>query len=392
MHLADATRQEILDTATKADNLPVGKTAVDETIARMEREPSWRGADTGAGDGRGRPPELDEEDMEEIKELVFDNNAKACVTTTFIQRKIKRLRAVSRWCISRALEVAGLKWLVRRDKRTVPKEHVAERKEYCHWILSKRQDFLNRFAYTDGTSFYLARTDAELADKQRMGLGKRCWRMASGKDGLFDENVGASMYAKAQGKPVKIWGLFANGRLEYWVLPSDTDPKAKGASSKAKAKAAAKAKAKGKKAKRGTGTVNMTIIRYVDLVSTHFAEWRRKCFNDDGVVRLVQDHEWCLWNAKSLAALKKAGFSVLEDYPKSSPDLNAIEGWWHRLKVRLNETAPTEMETRQDFLVRLRRTVNWLNDNAAADALKLCTNQKVRARDVLKLKGARTKW
>ena len=74
------------------------------------------------------------------------------------------------------------------------------------------------------------------------------------------------------------------------------------------------------------------------------------------------------------------------------PDLNAIEGWWHRMKRRLDETAPTEMETRSDFLVRLRRVVHWLNENAAGDALALCQNQKERAKAVQKLQGARCKW
>ena len=44
---------------------------------------------------------------------------------------------------------------------------------------------------------------------------------ANGKDGLLDENIGPSMYAKGQGLPVKIWGFFANGHLEYYLLPKD---------------------------------------------------------------------------------------------------------------------------------------------------------------------------
>ncbi len=75
-----------------------------------------------------------------------------------------------------------------------------------------------------------------------------------------------------------------------------------------------------------------------------------------------------------------------------SPDLNAIEGWWRRLKSRLDETAPTEMENRSEFLVRLRRTVHWLNDNAADDAVTLAQNQKERAKEVQKPWGARCSW
>ena len=47
------------------------------------------------------------------------------------------------------------------------------------------------------------------------------------QDGLFDENVGPSLYAKSQGMPVKIWGFLGNGRVEYYVLPEDVDEKGK---------------------------------------------------------------------------------------------------------------------------------------------------------------------
>ena len=69
-------------------------------------------------------------------------------------------------------------------------------KTYCAWVLKQRQTFLDSFAYTDGTTFYLARGPAENEAKQRVALGPCVWRMASGKDGLWDENVGPSLYAK----------------------------------------------------------------------------------------------------------------------------------------------------------------------------------------------------
>ena len=388
MHCAGASREAILKDVKKEDGSPVGKTAVDEVIAHMKKDPTWRGADPDTSN-RGRPSLLTDEDQQEIEDVVFEYKAKAMVCTRFIKRRIKRLRHVSRQCISRALHLAGLAWLQRRNKAAIAPRLKGPRLKYCDWVLKQTQAFLNRFAYTDGTTFYLARTWEEHQDKQRAALGKFCWRMASGKDGLLDENVGPSMYAKAQGLPVKIWGLFANGRLEYYVLPTDGGPKAE---AKAKAKAGAKAKAKGKamkKKKRKTGTVNMTINRYVALIESQFKTWRQTCFGDNKPVHLVQDHESCLWNARSLAALQEAGFSVLENYPVQSPDLNAIEGWWHRIRQRLDETAPEEMETRSEFLVRLRRTVHWLNENAADDALYLQQNQRERAKEVKDLKGAR---
>ena len=45
-------------------------------------------------------------------------------------------------------------------------------------------------------------------------------------------------------------------------------------------------------------------------------------------------------------------------------------------------------KTRSDFLIRLRRAVNWLNEKEHDEALSLCTNQKERAADVHKFFGA----
>ena len=192
--------------------------------------------------------------------------------------------------------------------------------------------------------------------------------MANGKDGLFDSNISPSLYVKAQGLPVKIWSFFANGRLEYWVLPADDDP--------------------AKKQK----TTHMNGDRYEWLVTNKFADWRRACFSDDQPVHLVQDHEKCLWQQRNKDALKKAGCLLVQNYPKHSPDLNAIENWWATLRKRLQQTEPVEVECRSDFLSRLRRTVNWLNENKWEEALALSTNQKKRADDILELEGARSKW
>jgi hypothetical protein len=213
----------------------------------------------------------------------------------------------------------------------------------------------------------LARGPGEQDQKKRAALGRFVWRRANGSDGLFDDNVGPSLYAKAQGLPVKIWGLLANGRLEYWVLPADPE-------------------------EPGKKSTNMTGERYEQLINTKFAVWRRACFADSAPCHLVQDHEKCLWQPQNLDALRRAGCPVVSGHPKSSPDLNAIEGVWRLLKERLEATEPEGVETRAEFLARLRRSVNWLNEHKEEDMLNMCTNQKVRAKEVLERGGAKCSW
>ena len=93
-----------------------------------------------------------------------------------------------------------------------------------------------------------------------------------------------------------------------------------------------------------------------------------------------------------MRALRQAGCEVMGDYPKSSPDLNAIEEVWNMMRQRLESTEPADSEDCPPFLARLRRCVNWLNEKQGGALLTACTNQKDRARDVIKLKGAKTKW
>jgi len=295
--------------------------------------------------------------------LVFDERGSAKVTVPYCRKRLPFLRRVSEQTVRNVLHRAGLAWLRRRRKSAVPPAWKAKRIQYCKWLQTLPKRHLRRFAYTDGTTFYLARSPVDFDGKQRAGLGPGVWRMSSGKDGLWDANIGPSLYAKSQGLPVKIWGLFANGRLEYWVLPRD-----------------------------GQKTTNMNTETYCTLVNGKFKEWREMCFGDTRRCYLVQDHEKCLWADENLESLEDEGFDVVTNHPKYSPDLNAIEGWWARLRQRLDASAPEKIETRGMFIRRLRRTVTWMNDNLADDGRHLCTNQKERAAEILLLKGAKCKF
>ena len=364
-HSAGMPREEIRTLVKKKDGTHPTLEAIDNIIATKNKDPEWIGSESSAG---GRPSALSDQQKKRLVALVFRERGKAVVTTKYCKQVLPYLRPLARSTVCRALHEAGLKWLTRRLKTAVPASAIHMRLEYCDWILARHQSTLARFAYTDGTTFYLARGPEEHEGKKRVGLGKYVWRMASGKDGLLDANVGSSLYAKGQGLPVKIWGLFANGRMEYYLLPQDVDDKGR------------------------LKTTNMNGDRYEDLINSRFAKWRRNCFGDDEPVHLIQDWERCLWQDRNVKALRVAGCPVLQNYPKCSPDLNAIEGWWHRIRQRLEKFSPETMESRSEFVQRLRRTVTWLNENSSADAVSLCTNQKVRARQVKSLEGARCKW
>ena len=45
----------------------------------------------------------------------------------------------------------------------------------------------------------------------------------------------------------------------------------------------------------------------------------------------------------------------MKEFPKCSPDLNANEGWWKKLRDALLENAPAKLEMRERFIKRLLR-------------------------------------
>lgn len=346
----------------KTDGTHPSARAVRKMISDNAANSKWRGAHRP---GPGRPSPLNNTQRHRLRKLVFKYRAKKFVTTKFCKKRLRFLRRLTRWSISRELHAAGLAWLRRRRKHWVPKDKRQSRINYARWILRRRAKTLKSYAYIDGTTFYLARDEAQESDQKRRRLGAFVWRMASGRDGLFTDNVGPSFYAAHQGQPVKVWGFFGNGRLIYHVLPAD-----------------------------GTSTVHMNGLIFRRMIARFAKKWKRVCFGRRVPRRipLVQDHERCLWQDKSLKTLRAEGLEVETNFPKSSPDLNAIEGVWNLLRQLLDKSAPDVRETRARFLVRLRRQVHTLNRKHRKELKEMSTNQKVRAVAVLKLKGAKTCW
>ena len=91
--------------------------------------------------------------------------------------------------------------------------------------------------------------------------------------------------------------------------------------------------------------------------------------------------------------MEDEGITLLENFPKCSQDLNPVEVAWRELRARLFQTQPTERETREAFICRLRSAVAWVNRNRKSFLKEICSSQKAWARDVLTANppGSRTK-
>ena len=176
---------------------------------------------------------------------------------------------------------------------------------------------------------------------------------------FLEECIGPSAYWKAQGRPVKIWGLLLDGELRTYVLPEGE---------------------------------SMTMARYEWLAEHKFSQWVTDAWGRGAHAFLVQDHERCLWGAGPKEALRVEDIRLLENFPRCSQDLNAIETAWREVRARLDVTLPCGRETRRAFLQRLRRAVDWVNVHQADLLRALCDSQKERANAVLAAKGGRTTW
>ena len=176
---------------------------------------------------------------------------------------------------------------------------------------------------------------------------------------FFQDCVGPSAYAKAQGNCVRIWGLLFAGILCIFVLPP--------------------------------GQV-MNTTWYTWIVENKFREWLDMAFYRSTKVYLVQDHECCLWAEKPVDAMADENIVLLENYPKCSQDLSPNEQAWRELKARLAQTQPTKFETRPEFVQRLHHAVAWVNKHRADYFQKICHSQKEWAKDVVEAKppGSRT--
>ena len=295
--------------------------AVADAIAKLEADPQWRGE---RQEGSGAPRKTTAKQDRMVVKEVFKMRGSAKVTVSYLKQKFLHLRKLSDGLVEGRLHDANLAWLRRRRKTLVPKKYLEPRKKFARQVLKAHGKTLRKWAYTDGTVFYLDRTEEDNEQTQRRALGSHVWRMSDGSDAMFQDTMGPSSYKKAQGKPVKVWGMLSEGTLKIRILPEGE---------------------------------HMNRTKYAWIVEHCFPDWLGDC------TLIVQDFERCLRCDEPLAAMRDIGVALVEDYPKCSQDLNACENAWKLLKDRLYETLPTHLESREDFVTRLRSAVLWINKN-----------------------------
>ena len=165
-------------------------TAIKNAIDRMAEEPKWRGERReGSGAHRKTTPEQDQN----IQDWVIANRGTTKVTVARIRKQFPYLRRLSKTLVEERLNEAELGWQRRRNKSKVGSTYLAERVDYCHAVKRKWQDTLERWAYVDGTVYYLDRTAAEHEQSLHAALGKFVWRRLDGKDALWQDCIAPSM-------------------------------------------------------------------------------------------------------------------------------------------------------------------------------------------------------
>ena len=264
----------------KADGITnFSEHAIWTAMCKLKEDKGWRGE---REEGSGAPRKTTEKQDKRIINWVLDQRGKQKVTVSAVKKQFPFLRQSDDTLIYDRLDEADLVYLRRRDKPIVGKTSYSEQRiKYCRGVKRKHQSTLEKWAYTDGTAYYLDRNDGEHASSVRRSLGTHVWRKSDNSDALYEDCLGPSAYNKGQGKPVKVWGMLACGVVHIEILDEGE---------------------------------SMDTTLYVELIEDKFEDWCGNCEH------LVCDFEGCIRSEAAVDALAKVGLTLVEDYPVSSQD------------------------------------------------------------------------
>ena len=176
-----ASRQRIRKEVLKKDGRRATLQAIGGVLKHARADSAWQGRDSAAG---GRPQELDDGEVRKLMKVVHEEVGLAKLTIPYLKKRLPFLRRLSKECLRQALKRLGFSRRLRRGKAAIAKKYKPARLDWSAWVRKQPQKDLNRYAYVDGTGFYLARTAEEKQDKGRACLGKFCYRLSTGEDSL----------------------------------------------------------------------------------------------------------------------------------------------------------------------------------------------------------------
>lgn len=172
---------------TKSDGTHPNVQAVVNAMEKLGNDPEWRGErQAGSGAPRKTTSAMDKKVFREL----IKNRGKEKVTVAYLKKKIPAIRPLSCQLVADRLHEAGLEYLRCRKEMLVPDKHLPARCAFANAVLQRHQSTLNRWAYSDGTVFYIDRTEAEAQNKKRNALGAMVWRRADCTDIIYADCVG----------------------------------------------------------------------------------------------------------------------------------------------------------------------------------------------------------
>ena len=176
----------------------------------------------------------------------------------------------------------------RASKPYRSKMNTGKRVIYAKRVLKWKAARFNQLVFVDGATLYFPASVKQAHEKHRASVGAKVIRQQHER--LEPDCVGSPGYSKAQGHPIKFWGMLYKGKLKIKIHED-----------------------------------NMTSDQYVNLVH----KWMPKALRQMGVPStsktrciLIQDKERAINTLDVKTAMKKQKIKLELDFPTSSPDLN----------------------------------------------------------------------
>ena len=137
-------------------------------MSKLQKNPAWRGE---REEGSGRPRKTTKKQDKEVVRWLLQQRGKQKMSGVKLKKRFRYLRKYSDTLVEERLFEADLSFLRRRSKPIVTKEYLKENIDYCQEVKRMHDTALLKWAYTDGTTFFLDRCDSEHQHSKPKSMG-----------------------------------------------------------------------------------------------------------------------------------------------------------------------------------------------------------------------------